>query len=189
MTSVRNCPDCKGSLQSFPVTPPSGAELELERCTQCGGVWCEWSRLHAAFGEAVRPKLIGGDTHRRCPLCRILLTPALLPDGLTVEKCSACQGIYLDAGELQQLGGRERQTPRLASALPQPPAAKPAPAREKAASTVPKHSFRCVRCGQLKPLREGQAFREGLACRACMRAVSEEGSGLDLRALLLGRSK
>jgi hypothetical protein len=33
--------------------------------------------------------------------------------------------------------------------------------------------FACVECGEHKPLREGQALRDGLACRECMRARME----------------
>ena len=34
-------------------------------------------------------------------------------------------------------------------------------------------TFECIECGKRKPLREGQALRDGLACRACMKARVE----------------
>ncbi len=190
------CPDCKAPLQPFRAASPHGADIELERCTGCGGVWCPGERpLQASFGPAALPQLVGGTTHRRCASCRILLTPARLPGELSVEMCSACRGLFLDPEEFQKLGGRERQAPR-PSGLPPPPeepTPKPAPARrarvatfEKAPAPAPAPappsfappdaselaaSFICVQCGQPKPLREGQAFRQGLACRPCMRAL------------------
>jgi Zn-finger nucleic acid-binding protein len=222
-----------------------GNELALDHCDQCGGVWGEEGRLQKAFGKAAEPMLRGGDTHRRCVLCRILLTPAVLPGGLSVEVCSACRGLFLDAGEFEKLGGHERAvagsgipkppvaprppvappappkvptvapapvvnfssawnaqaiaSPGPATAQEAPPAVKPTkkqkPAsdgsaspeaaqarRQKPAPPAPEqaapqeapevaNTFACVQCGKRVPFREGQAYREGLACRSCMRAL------------------
>lgn len=41
----------------------------------------------------------------------------------------------------------------------------------------------CIECGQRKLLREGQALRDGLACRACMKARVE---GRDREEFSLG---
>jgi Zn-finger nucleic acid-binding protein len=189
------CPDCKAPLHPFRAVSPQGVDVELECCSRCGGVWGADGRLQESFGPVARPQLVGGTTHRRCAFCRILLTPAVLPGGLSVEMCSACRGLYLDQGEFQKLGGRTHPPPR-ASGLPPPPqepTPRPAPARrarvttfEKAPAPTPTPaplsfsapatseqapSFICVQCGQPKPLREGQAFRQGLACRPCMRAL------------------
>jgi Zn-finger nucleic acid-binding protein/DNA-directed RNA polymerase subunit RPC12/RpoP len=186
MTPLLKCPDCKAPLESFLAKPPQGVDISLERCTRCGGVWGGEGRIQASFGEVAHPQLVGGTTHKSCAFCRILLTPALLPGGLSVEMCSACRGLYLDSGEFQKLGGRARKEPKEARPS-QPPPPSPAPARPAQVSTFAKApvpapppqapeasaSFLCVRCGQQKPLREGQAFRDGLACRPCMRAVLE----------------
>jgi Zn-finger nucleic acid-binding protein len=266
MKPVRKCPDCDSLLQNFSARPPQGNELELDHCDGCGGVWGEEGRIQKAFGKAAEPLLRGGDTHRRCVLCRILLTPAVLPGGLSVDVCSACRGLYLDAGEFEKLGGRERSgagsglpkppvaaqppvprpppvpqpppVPRPPPVAPPPPKAPavvpvvtfsspwkvqvsappspapvpapapapvpapvpaPAPAqaaseeaspavkakkkKKKAASAHPASSepqeapaeaantFACIQCGKRVPFREGQAYRDGLACRPCMRAL------------------
>jgi hypothetical protein len=130
-------------------------------------------------------------TTRNCVECRILMTPAVLPSDLSVEVCSACHGMFLDAGELARLGvGEPRRSPA-PSGLPKlagiprpaapapvqmvrpppPPPEDPEPPTEQAAAPVDTSgTFECVECGQRKPLRQGQALRDGLACRACMKA-------------------
>lgn len=190
---------------------PSSAEVELERCTACGGFWGEQGRIQGSFGPPAQYELVGGMTHRRCVLCRILMTPARLPSGIAVEVCSACRGMFLDAEELAQIGVREpARTPRRPG-LPQPtvaqrseapsrgaapPAVKvfkaPEPsAEEEAPPAAAPGTFECVECGKRKPLREGQALRDGLACRACMKARAEGREDEDggLRKLLFGRPK
>jgi len=133
--------------------------------------------------------------------CRILLTPARLPSGASVEVCSACRGMFLDAGELAPLGVRDSVPPPV-HAVPPPFRAAPASARaapprrvepahspgaphsvddhrqrprpaEAAIEQPPPGTFVCVDCGEPKPLREGQALRDGLACRSCMKARAE----------------
>jgi hypothetical protein len=46
-------------------------------------------------------------------------------------------------------------------------------------------------CGKRKQVREGQALKNGLACRSCMKARAEGGEteDLGLRNLLFGRPK
>ncbi|MDY7229176.1 zf-TFIIB domain-containing protein [Hyalangium rubrum] len=197
---------------------PSGAEVELERCTSCGGFWGERGRIQDAFGPPAQYELVGGMTHRRCVLCRILMTPAQLPAGIAVEVCSACRGMFLDKDELAQIGVRSqggtsrRSGPAQPMAVQRPaPRAAPPPVPVARAPEAPKEpevialsaeeevppedtsgTFACVVCGKRKPLRQGQALRDGLACRACMKARAEGDEGgeeLGLRGLLFGRPK
>ncbi|QRK05022.1 zf-TFIIB domain-containing protein [Archangium violaceum] len=214
MTSESKCPGCTHSLQAFSPRTPSGAGLELERCPQCGGCWGARGRIQNAFGAAARHQLIGGLTVRNCVECRILMTPAVLPSNVTVEVCSACHGMFLDAGELEQLGVRDpgrsparaglpkpAGTPRPTVAPPPPP---PRPIHEEheppsvlvdledEAPTESAGTFECVECGQRKPLREGQALRDGLACRACMKARvvgRENDEAFSLGNLFRGRAR
>lgn len=184
MKPPSKCPHCAQSLQPFLVKAPSGAEVELSRCSRCGGFWSPEGRLQRTFGPAARHQLVGGMTQRHCVECRILMTPAVLPSGLSVEVCSACHGMFLDAGELEQLGARERQ-PGRAPARPGLPTPAAAPTEK------PPGTFPCIECGQFKPLREGQALRDGLACRSCMKARAEgrDSEGFSLGSLLRGRPK
>lgn len=175
MTPASRCPHCAQPLHPFAVKAPSGEQVELGRCAGCAGFWGARGILQKTFGEPARHHLVGGTTTRACVECRILLTPSKLPSGTDVEVCSACHGMFLDAGELAPLGVREK-VPLPVSAAPGVPGLPsfqpPVPAAPDA-SEPPPGTFRCVECGRLKPLREGQALRDGLACRVCMRARLE----------------
>lgn len=204
MTLVSKCPHCAQPLTPFTATARSGAQTELGRCARCSGFWAPDGRLQDTFGAPALPRLVGGETQRSCVECRILMTPALMPSGAAVEVCSACRGVFLDAGELAPLGIRE-EVPVSVRVMPPPPP--PAPARPRSPAKTPgrAHSvedhreshretslddlplisgtptdmapaagfFACIECGTHKPLREGQALRDGLACRTCMKARAE----------------
>jgi hypothetical protein len=58
-----------------------------------------------AAREAERRSL----AHLRCPKCGEPLV-AVEQHDVTVEECPACQGIWLDRGELEALAGRERDS-------------------------------------------------------------------------------
>ncbi|MFY0565748.1 zf-TFIIB domain-containing protein [Archangium lansingense] len=229
------CPGCTQVLQPFLVPTPSGTELELHRCTHCGGFWGAGGCIQDTFGPSARHQLIGGLTERNCVECRILMTPALLPSDISVEVCSACRGMFLDAGELARLGVRENQRAPAQSGLPKPadaprrvapppvraspppppplpksppskrvaaedpePREAPAPSEEPESFSLEvappvetAGTFKCIECGKRKPLREGQALRDGLACRACMKARVEGSDNEDfsLGNLFRGRPK
>lgn len=213
MTSDSKCPGCTQALRPFLVPTPSGSELELCRCTHCGGFWGAGGRIQDTFGPSARHQLVGGTTARNCVECRILMTPAVLPSDIAVEVCSACHGMFLDAGELERLGGRENaraparpglprlaDTPRPAAPPPVRAAPPPLPTREPEMPEPPEPeaepvaapgTFECIECGKRKPLREGQALRDGLACRTCMKARVEGSDGEDfsLGNLFRGRPR
>ncbi len=201
------------------MNSPSGSEVELERCASCGGFWGERGRIQDNFGPPAQYELVGGMTKRHCVLCRILMTPAKLPVGIDVEVCPACRGMFLDAEELAQIGVRPPARAQRRPGLPQPagaaraaaaaarstpvrteppplpaaraPAAPRAPAQEENTPVESPGTFECVVCHERKSVREGQALRDGLACRACMKARAEGGEAEDLglRNLLFGRPK
>ena len=199
------------------MNSPAGAEVELERCTSCGGYWGQRGAIQDHFGPNAQYQLVGGMTQRHCVDCRILMTPAKLPVGIDVEVCPACRGMFLDAEELAQVGVRTPSRaakrpglpqPRVATARPVPPplptsravkapkaveapkAAEPVAEQEDTPVDAP-GTFECVVCRKRKPVREGQALRDGLACRSCMQARAEGGEDEDLglRNLLFGRPK
>jgi Zn-finger nucleic acid-binding protein len=95
--------------------------VELDRCPRCGGIWFDWGELEQVTRRALEPELLEGHTERRCAYCGITLLAAVLPGGVPVETCSACRGLYLDAGELAELGGEEPPPPEAAPEISAPP--------------------------------------------------------------------
>ena len=50
----RDCPDCRTRLQPFWVPARRlGDEVELDRCSDCGGVWFDAGELSDASGKSV----------------------------------------------------------------------------------------------------------------------------------------
>ena len=45
----------------------------------------------------------------RCPRCGKALAPVVY-HGVTVDQCPACQGVWLEGGELEALAPRERES-------------------------------------------------------------------------------
>jgi Zn-finger nucleic acid-binding protein len=218
MKPSRWCPHCAQPLEAFLVNSPAGAEVELERCKSCGGFWGQRGRIQDHFGPNAQYQLVGGTTTRHCVECRILMTPAKLPAGIDVEVCPACRGMFLDAEELAQVGvrtpaprrpGPPRPAGEARAAAPVRSAPPPRPVAQAPKAPEPEEpvleleeevedtpvnapgTFECVVCHKRKPVREGQALRDGLACRPCMRARLQGGEteDLGLRNLLFGRPK
>ena len=179
-TPEPRCPDCHQALTPRRVVAPSGADVDVRECARCGRLWAPEGRLQRVWGAPARHRLVGGETRRSCVECRILLTPARLPSGAAVEVCSACHGMLLEPEALASLGLKRAAVP-----APRPPPP-PAPVErvvededeedddededeDDEASAPPPGTFECVLCSEYKPLREGQALLDGLACRTCMK--------------------
>jgi Zn-finger nucleic acid-binding protein len=117
------CPFCQEQMRA---TFREG--LPREECSACGAIWIEGESLARVMGgspaDALLRKTKGqpgvckgcharlqyvpscagcGRTAPTCPRCGAAPLPVLEALGVRVEVCSACSGVGLDAGELQQL--------------------------------------------------------------------------------------
>ncbi|MFQ6131430.1 MAG: zf-TFIIB domain-containing protein [Armatimonadota bacterium] len=112
---MRVCPICGRPLLQRRV-----ADLYVDGCNDCGGVWFDRNELTALAQndpEAMelldeqfrnpldRPQPPGGT--RRCPVCSVALEEQELrhAPGVKVDGCRRCKGIWLDDGELTALHG------------------------------------------------------------------------------------
>jgi len=142
----RFCPDCRTTMQPFWVPARRlGDEVELDRCSDCGGVWFDAGELSDASGKTVLPTK--EKTDRSCPACAATLLQAKLADGPDVETCPSCRGTFLEARDLDAL-------------------AKKAPSSRRPPNGT---GFICDGCGARKPFSEGQATLTGLECADCMK--------------------
>lgn len=110
-----------------------------------------------------------------------------LPAGVQAETCDACRGLWLDAGELRQLGGREPPPPpRLEGEVVLPPGtARPTPAiddgpespeADTAAARV-SEGFECASCGRRRPFSDANGTAKGLVCGHCSPQVQGTSLG------------
>ena len=137
-----SCPGCGGLLKGVYAEANYGRYLLLDQCPDCGGIWFDsWELYYLKNEEADRldpvdrGKLLSLASFRKgsgeCPRCALDLEPfhdPVLPKDARIERCSKCNGLWLNRGELHHYadhksGLREKQEGRPA---PQPAIA-PAP--------------------------------------------------------------
>lgn len=107
------CPACSGDLVSVNTQNHYGTRLVVETCTACGGFWLEAIEPVGIGFEAV--KALDGDAplediateprddFRACPQCNTALreiTGGTVPEGLHIDRCDTCHGMWFDRGEL-----------------------------------------------------------------------------------------
>jgi len=110
-SSTRVCPKCKDKVEldrREVSTSESDAEVLIDTCPGCGGIWLDWGELSkisemkavidgASSGSAWKRDLQKG----RCPSCadspvmgRVVL------GAFGIERCPTCLGLWFDRGEL-----------------------------------------------------------------------------------------
>ena len=99
-----NCPACRSAMVVLEYN-----QVELDFCPSCRGCWLDRGELslllHGVPDEAGELSLeTARKGSRRCPRCGAKMTCGFMK-GLAVEvdACPAGHGIWLDAGELEQI--------------------------------------------------------------------------------------
>ncbi len=99
------------------------AEVEVDYCTDCGGIWLDAGELELLLGNSQQTKQLLDsfkidssctEKRRKCPIClkkmqKIVVgpsTPSMVsgvePPAL-IDKCARGDGLWLDKGELQDV--------------------------------------------------------------------------------------
>ena len=94
------------------------ADVEIDHCTDCGGIWLDAGELELLLGDPEKSKqLLGsfkidsGSTEkpRKCPICdkkmRKIIVGSTEPV-LLIDKCRRGEGLWFDRGELQDICDR-----------------------------------------------------------------------------------
>jgi Zn-finger nucleic acid-binding protein len=109
----------------------TGYLIPLDQCARCGGLWCDrWELFPLAAEEVAR--LDPADPARlhaphadprgpgRCPRCARPLQrfrdPFVPPDA-DIERCRACDGMWLNRGALRRVKQRAASSPAARGAL------------------------------------------------------------------------
>ena len=98
------CPNCN----SKNFAPFSHEGVEFDFCPDCLGVWCDHGEL-AQYVETINDSHSYEDgklIEMKCPKCgthTLHEMPYLSEKKLLIDKCTTCQGIWLDAKELAQI--------------------------------------------------------------------------------------
>lgn len=131
-----NCPHCNVALERKVVR---GRTTEIDRCPKCGGIWFDDGEVAALLGSRERaavPPDARVDPRLQCPKCRVPLSIFGYPGTLTVaEGCRRCGGIWLDAGEFEEIRKSKASQPERRQPVPVPRQQRPRPPQ----STPPMH--------------------------------------------------
>jgi Zn-finger nucleic acid-binding protein len=95
----------------------SGQTVTVDACPQCRGLYLDHGELMLLTGNRPLEELL--DRELKTDTEDTLLCPACFgfmeyetPRGVQVDICSTCEGLWLDAGELERLSGPPPADPR-----------------------------------------------------------------------------
>jgi len=105
-----DCPVCKNAMIVLEL-----AEVEVDYCTDCGGIWLDAGELELLLGNSQQTKQLLDsfkidsnctEKRRKCPIClkkmqKIVVGPATPP--LLIDRCTRGDGLWFDHGELQNI--------------------------------------------------------------------------------------
>lgn len=107
-----DCPKCRELME----TVEFGADIRVARCTGCGGLFCKSATLQKLrdewISDAVLDKgsaALGARNNAMldidCPECgtRMGRIKDHEQSHITLDSCSNCSGVFLDAGELTDM--------------------------------------------------------------------------------------
>lgn len=101
-----------------------GTLIQLDQCKQCGGIWCDkWELFpvdpeEAGRLEAIDVKLLTTPlgpvrTALYCPRCTgklVVFNDPLLPKEIELQRCTRCEGIWLNRGQLGRYKRYQKKT-------------------------------------------------------------------------------
>lgn len=107
-----DCPKCRAEME----TVEFGIDIVIQRCTGCHGLFCNWRTLQRLreewLSEAVLDQgsaALGAKQNSmldiNCPACGTTMVRVKDPEQslITLDSCPACDGVFLDAGELTNM--------------------------------------------------------------------------------------
>lgn len=117
------CPQCATAMSEVTASASVGYSIVLDQCSRCGGIWCDRWELYpitAAAAEQldrvdqaalIQPTPTRGEP-LQCPRCGARMwrfCDPSLPHDACIERCSSCDGMWFNRGELRRV--KHRDTP------------------------------------------------------------------------------
>jgi Zn-finger nucleic acid-binding protein len=91
------------------------AEVEIDYCPDCGGIWLDAGELEQLLADADRSRALlesfmidpeNPEKKRKCPICDKKMAKVVVGNDqppLLIDKCVRGDGIWFDAGELDEI--------------------------------------------------------------------------------------
>lgn len=97
-----HCPKCKAYTATENLL-----DVEVDVCPTCQGIWFDRNELSRIVGTTQDISVTGAsmkETPYRCPRCHqtLMEVPYTWDKTMKVDMCASCEGIFLDAGELEK---------------------------------------------------------------------------------------
>lgn len=105
-----DCPVCKNAMIAMEL-----AEVEIDYCTGCKGIWLDAGELELLLGNEEKSKALismfrsagkTGEKPRRCPICDKKMEKVEVGEGQTtliIDRCTRKDGLWFDGGELDNI--------------------------------------------------------------------------------------
>ena len=108
-----DCPVCTNAMITLELD-----EVEIDYCTDCGGIWLDAGELEELFGEQAKAaQLLASfkndpncsEKPRKCPICDKKMQKIVVGEDqptLLIDKCAKGDGLWFDNGELHDIFDR-----------------------------------------------------------------------------------
>jgi Zn-finger nucleic acid-binding protein len=105
-----DCPVCRNAMITLEL-----ADVEIDHCTGCGGIWLDAGELEQLLGEQEKAgQLLNSfkvdstspEKLRKCPICDRKMQKVIVGSGkptLLIDKCRIGDGLWFDKGELNDI--------------------------------------------------------------------------------------
>lgn len=98
-----NCPNCGAPTASnATMCDHCGARLATVACPSCFGMVFQGAKFCSHCGAAIDRRDVSTETPRPCPRCRVRMN-AVLVGKIKLLECAKCEGVWTDAGSLNQI--------------------------------------------------------------------------------------
>jgi len=110
-----DCPVCKNAMITLELQ-----EVEIDYCTDCGGIWLDAGELEELLGQADKAaQLLASfetepgcaEKQRKCPICDKKMQKIIIGQSqptLLIDKCAKGDGLWFDNGELHNIFDRAK---------------------------------------------------------------------------------
>jgi Zn-finger nucleic acid-binding protein len=108
--SFMDCPVCRNAMITLEL-----ADVEIDHCTNCGGIWLDAGELEQLLGEQEKAKQLldsfkadstSSEKPRKCPICDKKMRKIIVGEStpiLLIDKCRRGDGLWFDKGELNDI--------------------------------------------------------------------------------------
>jgi len=105
-----DCPVCRNAMITLEL-----ADVEIDHCTDCGGIWLDAGELEQLLGEQEQAKQLldsfkvdstSSEKPRRCPICDKKMQKIIVGSSrpaVLIDKCRRGDGLWFDKGELNNI--------------------------------------------------------------------------------------